>query len=73
MFKLTAVLLIVHRLKMRILLCQSYLGPDEPPIFPLGLSCIAAALEGHEVRTYDPNVSGSPMDGLAAAVEEFQP
>ncbi|MDP8248880.1 MAG: cobalamin-dependent protein [Candidatus Tritonobacter lacicola] len=58
---------------MKILLCQSYLGPDEPPIFPLGLSCIAAALEGHEVRTYDPNVSGSPMGGLAAAVEEFQP
>lgn len=58
---------------MKILLCQSYLGPEEPPVFPLGLSCVAAALDGYDVEGYDPNVSGAPMDGLEEKVRRFRP
>ncbi len=46
---------------MRVLLVQSWLGGFEAPVFPLGLACLAPHLRtegpGHEVRTFDPNLS----------------
>ena len=58
---------------MKVLLCQSYLGPLEPPVFPLGLACVASSLTGHEVRAYDPNVSGAPFEGLEDAARRVSP
>lgn len=58
---------------MKILLVQSYLGGSEPPVFPLGLSCIRAALKGHTVKGYDTNVSKTPYEGLKEIIREFSP
>lgn len=41
---------------MKILFVQGYLGKDEPPVFPLGLSRIAASIKGHSVAFFDPNL-----------------
>lgn len=58
---------------MKVLLVQAYLGGSEPPVFPIGLSCIAAELEGHDVKVFDPNVAASPFPGLAEMLEGFRP
>jgi radical SAM superfamily enzyme YgiQ (UPF0313 family) len=42
---------------MKILFVQGYLGKDEPPVFPLGLSCLAASIKGHSIEFFDPNVT----------------
>ena len=55
---------------MRILLVQSWLGGDGPPVYPVGL---AASLPGHDVSCFDPNVAAEPLAGLAARVREFSP
>lgn len=58
---------------MRVLLVQSYLGGNEPVVFPLGLACLGPGLVEHDVRTLDLNVGPRPFDRLAAAVQEFRP
>ncbi len=63
---------------MRVLLIQSYLGGSEPPVFPMGLACLKAALvsRGHEVSGFDPNIAGLHADyrpALAAAIEAHAP
>lgn len=45
---------------MRVLLVQSWLGGAEPPVYPIGLACVAAALPEHEIILFDPNVEGPP-------------
>ena len=58
---------------MRVLLVQSWLGGDGPPVYPGGLACLAASLPGHEGACCDPNVAGEPMAELTARVRDFAP
>lgn len=59
---------------MRVLLVQSHLRGDPlPPVYPLGLACLATALPEHEVRVFDPNVAERPLVDLAAAARDFRP
>ncbi len=58
---------------MKVLLVQSYLGGNEPLVFPLGLSCLQAALAGHTVRVFDMNLSPRPFQELAGVIAEFRP
>jgi hypothetical protein len=60
---------------MKVFLIQAYLGRTETtgPVFPIGLCCIASALEGHEVQIYDPNISDSPFSELEDRIKLFRP
>ena len=60
---------------MRILLlaCNPVAAPY--PVYPLGMSVIAAALTraGHEVRQFDLLAAGFSLDRLRAAIAGFDP
>jgi radical SAM superfamily enzyme YgiQ (UPF0313 family) len=58
---------------MKVLLVQSWLGGCEPPVFPLGLSCLKASLPGHDVRIFDLNTAAQPFAQLRELVASFQP
>lgn len=61
---------------LRVLLCQSYLGPQasEPRIFPLGLAYLASSIQAdHEVLCWDPNVAQNPKHELLSLLERFDP
>jgi len=58
---------------MKLLLVQSYLGGNEPPVYPLGLACISSVLPGHDLRIFDPNVYEMPFEELKEAIESFSP
>lgn len=58
---------------MRVLLVQSWLGGDGPPVYPIGLACLAASLAGHTVACFDPNVASRPLADLAEKVRVFAP
>ena len=58
---------------MNILLVQAYLGGTEPPVFPLGLSCLAANLRGHSIKVFDPNTSRNPYQDLTGVMRGFKP
>lgn len=59
---------------MKILFVQSYLGPKEPQVFPLGLSCLCAQLkDNHEVRAFDANVHEDPYAVLKKEIADFAP
>lgn len=58
---------------MKLLLVQSYLGGNEPPVYPLGLACISSVLPDHELRLFDPNVYERPFEDLKETIESFSP
>ena len=58
---------------MKIFLTTSYLGGNEPLVFPLGLAYLKAGLSGHEVRAMDLNASEDPYAELAENLAAFQP
>jgi anaerobic magnesium-protoporphyrin IX monomethyl ester cyclase len=58
---------------MKLLLVQPYLGRPEPPLFPVGLACLAAHLDGHELRALDLNTTPAPTAALRQAVTEHPP
>lgn len=58
---------------MNILLVQAYLGGSEPPVFPIGLSCIASAVKGHELKVFDPNVAANPFSEMVETLASFKP
>lgn len=58
---------------MNILLVQAYLGGSEPPVFPLGLSCIVSTVKGHNIKLFDPNISKKPHYELTNIMKEFKP
>lgn len=61
---------------MRVLLCQSYLGPatSEPLVLPIGLSYLASLIKDeHDVHCWDPNVSHDPMKELSTLLESLDP
>lgn len=63
---------------MRILLAQSYLGRKgvaDQLVFPIGLSCIATALDaaGHTPKIVDLNIGDDPYGRLRQEILDFQP
>lgn len=58
---------------MNILLTQAYLGRTERPVFPLGLSCLAPLIKGHNLKFFDPNVSENPVSELSDILIDFRP
>ncbi len=58
---------------MKVLLVQSWLGGDGPPVYPIGLACLAASLPGHAITCFDPNTASDPLGDLAATVRRVQP
>ena len=61
---------------MKVLLCQSYLGPrvGEPLVFPLGIAYVASLIKDyHEVMCWDPNVSENPITELSSVLAKFNP
>jgi radical SAM superfamily enzyme YgiQ (UPF0313 family) len=58
---------------MNILLVQAYLGETETPVFPLGLSCLTAAIKGHNLKVFDPNILPSQHQELANLLRKFRP
>jgi len=58
---------------LNILLTQAYLGRTERPVFPLGLSCLASLVKGHNLKVFDPNVSENPTSELSDILIDFRP
>ncbi len=58
---------------MKVLLTQGYLHGSETPVYPLGLSCLAACLEKHDLTIYDPNIEPEALSGLVKVVREKIP
>lgn len=58
---------------MKLLLLQPYLGRVEPPLFPLGLACLAAHLPGYELQALDLNITPQPWEALRQALQTFGP
>jgi anaerobic magnesium-protoporphyrin IX monomethyl ester cyclase len=58
---------------MRILLVQSWLGGDGPPVFPIALACLAASLPGHDIACFDPNTAADPLGALTQRLKDFAP
>ena len=53
---------------MRVLLVQAFTALDMELVYPIGLSYLAAHLDGHEVRIFDLNLHReSPYPALEAA------
>lgn len=59
--------------QMRVLLVQADLCGSRAPIFPIGLSYIATALQKHEVRIFDPNVTENHLVELEKTVSDLRP
>jgi radical SAM superfamily enzyme YgiQ (UPF0313 family) len=58
---------------MKVLLCQSYIGPrsGEPLVFPIGLTYLASVIEEeHEVYCWDPNIYENPMQRFIKVLEK---
>ncbi|MBI4666709.1 MAG: cobalamin B12-binding domain-containing protein [Nitrospinae bacterium] len=58
---------------MKVLLVQAWLGGAESPVYPIGLASIAATLNGHDVKVFDPNVSARPYEDLKEITQSFAP
>lgn len=58
---------------MKVLLIQSYFSKQSIPVFPLGLSYIANALDGHEVIGFDPNTEENCPEKIERLIKEFKP
>ncbi len=58
---------------MKILLVQSYLGGNEPLVYPIGLACIKSSFSCHDVRILDTNLSANPFQELSKILKNFLP
>ena len=58
---------------MNILLIEAYHGRTESPVFPLGLSCLASSIKGHNLKVFDPNVSADYILELSDILKDFKP
>jgi radical SAM superfamily enzyme YgiQ (UPF0313 family) len=58
---------------MKVLLIQSYLGGNEPPVFPIGLACLKSVLGAHEVQVFDANTAENPHAAMRALIDRFSP
>ena len=58
---------------MKVLLVQSYLGGNEPVVYPIGLACLVSSLKNHEIRVFDSNLSADPFQDLGVILKEFNP
>ena len=60
---------------MRILLVQAFTALDMELVYPIGLTYLAAHLEGHDIRIFDVNVFAKdrPFERLEQELREFDP
>lgn len=58
---------------MNILLGQAYIGKSELPVFPIGLSYLAAAIKELNWELFDPNVSENRYSEFATVLAGFKP
>jgi len=58
---------------VKVLLVQSYLGGNEPVVYPIGLACLVSSLKNHEIRVFDSNLSANPFQDLGEIVKDFHP
>lgn len=58
---------------MKILLVQTCLGGEETPIFPLGLSCLASSIKGHNIKVIDANISSNYLVEISELLINFSP
>ncbi|MBT3219432.1 MAG: radical SAM protein [Proteobacteria bacterium] len=58
---------------MRILLVQALTSLDMELVYPLGLTCLAAHLDGHEVEIFDVNLHRDRPEVLADKLREINP
>jgi anaerobic magnesium-protoporphyrin IX monomethyl ester cyclase len=58
---------------VKVLLIQSWLGGNEPLVYPIGLASLSAALKGHDVAVFDTNTSTRPFEELQEAVRKHAP
>jgi putative variant cofactor biosynthesis B12-binding/radical SAM domain protein 1 len=58
---------------VKILLIQSYLGGNEPVVYPIGLACLASALRDHDVTLFDTNTSPRPFEELGEILAKTAP
>lgn len=60
---------------MKVLLISANTATSPYPVYPLGMSVIAAALEqaGHEVRQFDMLAAGESLDALSECLRATQP
>lgn len=58
---------------MNILLVQAYIGDSESPVYPNGLSHLAASAKHHSINIFDPNVSQRPYQEFAELLESLKP
>ncbi|NDY55456.1 radical SAM protein [Desulfovibrio sulfodismutans] len=58
---------------MRVLLVQAYVSDRDILVYPLGLACLAACLQEHQVRTLDLNICSDPWGELSRVLEGFRP
>jgi len=58
---------------MKVLLIQSFSGQGIAPIFPIGLSYIAKAIEHHDVIGFDPNVEKDHLEKIQLLIKQFRP
>jgi anaerobic magnesium-protoporphyrin IX monomethyl ester cyclase len=58
---------------MKILLIQALTVHDQPPIYPIGLACIAAYLRDHDVTLIDLNVEDDPYKALSERIAKIKP
>jgi radical SAM superfamily enzyme YgiQ (UPF0313 family) len=59
--------------KLRVLLIQSYMGGYEAPVFPMGLSYLGAAMNEHDLKIFDPNISKRPYEDLLELLRAHRP
>jgi anaerobic magnesium-protoporphyrin IX monomethyl ester cyclase len=58
---------------MKVLLVQSYTMLDQPPIFPLGVCFLAAALPMHDVAICDLNTLENPFEDIERKIRDWNP
>ncbi|MCK5787060.1 MAG: cobalamin-dependent protein [Candidatus Sabulitectum sp.] len=58
---------------MRVLLVQSPVGRREAPIYPIGLACLAGALDSHECSGIDLSLEEFPEEALKTRLDTIRP
>lgn len=58
---------------MKVLLIQAPLGRRQDLTFPVGLACLATALEKHETVVFDPNTVEQPFHEMKKVIEKTCP
>ncbi len=58
---------------MKVLLIQSPLGRKQELTFPIGLACLATALQNHDLTAFDPSAAEQPQLEMQRTLEKNHP